>query len=169
MSDMRPLVWIPQKARALAAAGMIQGRAWSLGQVCEHLALAFEATLPGDKSSTPSGRGGVWRRVRQFVMKRTLLLTGRFPHGVPAPDLVVPSNSPDLESSLDRLEAAVTLFVRACDRRGMRWPDHPILGAMSGKEWGRFHSIHAAHHFSFFRLPSDSASVSNPTSKGEIA
>lgn len=158
MSGHRSLLWIPERARSLAAAGATQGRAWSLSQLCEHLALAFEAMLPSDELPMPSSRGGVWRRARQFVMKRVLLLTGRFPNGVRAPDMVVPSNSPRLDLSLDRLEAAVKYFESAFDRPGMRWPDHPLLGAMSGKEWRRFHSIHAAHHFSFFRVLATSVS-----------
>lgn len=153
MSSRQSLLWIPKTARSLATAGVTHGRSWSLGQVCEHLALAFDATQPIVETDGARTRGSVWKRAKQFVMKRVLLLTGWFPDGVPAPHLVVPSNSPPLNTMLDRLEAAIRGFEQAFDRSESRWPDHPVLGPMSGREWRRFHSLHAAHHFKFFRDP----------------
>lgn len=151
MADRRSLGWISEQARTLAASRARQGREWSLGQVCEHLALALEATQPRDSVQSPAAHRSVWSRGRQFVMKRALLLTGRFPNGVPSPERVVPSAAPDLDATLDRLELAIREFERAVDRPGVCWPDHPVLGVMNGRDWHRFHAIHAAHHFSFFR------------------
>lgn len=166
MSSPRSLLWIPEIARSLAAAGAMQGRGWTLGQVCEHLALTFEATLPDRESAGASRRAGFLQRVRQVVMKRAVFLRGRLPSGVPAPQQVAPSNSQRLDVGLDRLDAAVKDFERACDRGGTRWPGHPVFGSMSGEDWRRFHSIHAAHHFSFFRIASTSR---QPAMKGGIA
>jgi len=154
MNDAQSLKWIPERARRLAADDVVPDGNWSLEQVCEHLALAIEATLSREDSGSEEPRlpfSKRWRRLKQYFMKRGLLLTGRFPKNVPAPEFVVPSRAPSLVATLIRLETAVEAFERAIERSNGPWPDHPMLGRMSGAEWRRFHWIHASHHYSLFR------------------
>ncbi len=145
--------WIVEQARRLADVGAIQGKSWSLAEVCEHLALAFESTIRGSGNELPPSR---WRtltrfeRTKRWFIKGVMLTTGWFPSGVSAPTSVTPTGSLSLSEALDRLEAAVEEFERKCSSPGASWSYHTLLGKMSGRTWRRFHTIHAAHHFSFF-------------------
>jgi hypothetical protein len=82
-----------------------------------------------------------------------LLTTGWFPRGVPAPDAVMPSESPSLPESLSRLDAAIEAFEQKLASSESSWVDHPLLGSMTARQWQRFHAIHAAHHFAHFQPP----------------
>lgn len=156
MSGRVSLQWIPRAARQLQAAGPVRGRSWSLAQVCEHLALALEGTLrepePGELP-TPWRALGRWARWRRTCAKHALLLTGWFPRGAPAPKEVVPSDAPDLVATLQRLELAIGAFESKLARPAARWVYHPLLGKMSGRQWRRFHAIHAEHHLKQLRAP----------------
>jgi len=149
----RSLQWIPDKARRLAHANARLGRTWSLAEVCDHLALAFESTVRGSIEEGPPRRWralGRFQRAMRWFAKQFMLATGWFPTGVSAPTSVAPSNSVSLEDALIRLEDAAAAFDRKCSTPGSTWGYHSLLGKMNGREWRRFHSIHAAHHFSFF-------------------
>ena len=147
------LRWIPERAKQLADVGAIQGKSWSLAEVSEHLALAFESTIRGSGNEAPPRR---WRaltrfeRTKRWFIKGVMLTTGWFPDGVSAPDSVTPSGSLSLLEALNRLQAAAEEFERKCSSPGATWGYHSMLGKMNGRAWRRFHTIHAAHHFSFF-------------------
>jgi len=151
--DNESLKWIPTLARELATAGAVQGKSWSLAEVCEHLALAFESTIYGSGNEPPPRR---WRaltrleRTRRWFIKCVMLTTGWFPSGVSAPESVAPSGSLSLPEALNRLEFAAEQFERKCSSPGATWGYHSLLGKMNGRTWRRFHTIHAAHHFSYF-------------------
>lgn len=147
------LRWIVEQARRLADVGAVHGKSWSLAEVCEHLALAFESTVRGSGNGAPPRR---WRaltrfeRTKRWFIKGIMLTTGWFPSGVSAPESVTPSGSLSLPEALDRLQTAAEEFERKCSSPGATWGHHSLLGKMNGWSWRRFHSIHAAHHFSFF-------------------
>ncbi len=149
-SSLRRIV---EQARLLADVGAIQGKSWSLAEVCEHLALAFESTVRGSGNEAPPQR---WRaltrfeRTKRWYIKRFMLTTGWFPSGVSAPESVAPSGSLSLPEALDRLQNAAEEFERKCSSPGATWGYHSLLGKMNGRTWRRFHTIHAVHHFSFF-------------------
>ncbi len=150
------LRWIPSAIRQFEAAGAVRARSWSLAQTCEHLALAVEGTVRDPESDVSPrawralGLGARWRRT---FARHALLLTGWFPRGAPAPQEVVPSDAPDLATMLQRLELAIEAFEDKLARPAARWVDHPLLGKMSGRQWRRFHAIHARHHLRLFRAP----------------
>jgi hypothetical protein len=48
----RPLQWIPDRAKRLAAAKAVQGETWSRAEVCDHLTLAFESTVRSNGESS---------------------------------------------------------------------------------------------------------------------
>jgi hypothetical protein len=150
MRRQASLGWITNEARRLASAGALHGRGWSLAQICEHLALALAGTARDPQLPATTERSVLLvhlDRLRRMCMKHALLLTGRFPPGVPAPAFVVPSNSPPLDAAIRQLDEAIHEFERKLAQPAARWPAHPVLGTMSGAQWRRFHCIHAKHHF----------------------
>lgn len=141
-------------ARRLAARGNRVGARWTLAQVIEHLALSMMGTtLAPAPFETPQW----WRklplpiRIGRTIGKFGLLLTGRFPRGVPSPDFVIPSPNAELDASLRQLERAIRAFEAKLVQPDATWMWHPLLGRMTGRQWARFHQIHARHHFSYFR------------------
>jgi hypothetical protein len=149
-----PLRWIPAQARLLATAEAVRGESWSLAEVCDHLALALDSTVRGHGGEGPPRRWKALSRIeraKRWCIKQFMLATGWFPRGVPAPASVTPSSSVLLDDALARLEDAAAAFDRKCASSDSTWGYHSLLGRMSGPAWRRFHAIHAAHHFSFFK------------------
>ena len=157
VSASRSLQWIPDQAKRLAATGAVRGEAWSLAEVCEHLTLAIESTVRGHGDEGPPRR---WKTLSRFekakrsCIRLFMLVTGWFPRGVPAPVCVSPSGAVLLEDAIGRLEAAVAAFDRKRSSPCSTWGHHSLLGKMTGRAWRRFHSIHAAHHFSCMKAES---------------
>ena len=147
---------IPERAEKLADSGLTRGKSWSLAQVCEHLALSIENTVRG---SSADGVRLRWQRMRlpqrviRSCLKNLMLLTGYFPEGAPAPESVQPTAGVSLDDALHRLRAAVEAFDRKIAASNASWGYQSLLGRMNGRTWRRFHCTHAAHHFSFFRVP----------------
>ena len=147
---------IVERARRLAEAGTVQGREWTLPQMCDHLARGIANTVKGSVADGPSewSRGLTpWKRLKRWGFKRYMLLTGWFPRGVPAPESVRPADEIPLEEALTKLASAVEAFEEKCIRADATWSEHTYLGRLNARGWRRFHCIHAAHHFSLLRTP----------------
>jgi len=69
------------------------------------------------------------------------------------PESVQPKAGVSLEDLLHCLRSAVEAFYRQFAASNASWGYDSLLGRMSGRTWRRFRCIHAAHHFSFFRVP----------------
>lgn len=160
----RSLSWICDEARRLRETGALHGRAWSLAQVCEHLALAVQGTVdplvfaasPSDNLKAPEQPTwwtslSRWQRLKRRTMKHGLLWSGRFPDAVPSPGSVLPTAAPVLDLAIDRLGSAAKAFDRKLRSPDAQWVPHPLLGPMSGRQWKRFHDLHARHHFKFMK------------------
>ena len=154
MPNRDSLTWIAHEARTLRDRGALQGKSWSLAQVCEHLALAVQRTAePPDRDPNATVPANWWpnlgptQRLKRRIMKRALLTFGRFPEGVPAPKFVQPSPAADLDTALRALDDAAAAFDRKHAQPDAKWNDHPLFGPMTGADWRRFHDVHAAHHF----------------------
>jgi hypothetical protein len=148
----RSLESVAARARELAESGRVQGRGWTLAQICEHLSLSIEATVRGSADQpVPKAwqKLSTARRLKRWMIKRAMLLTGWFPEKVPAPQSVQPSADMPQDSTVLRLRAAAEAFDLKYNTRGVSWGYHSLLGRMSGRAWRRFHQIHAAHHFAF--------------------
>ncbi len=148
------LDWIPVRAQNLADVGASRGKNWTLAEACEHLALGIEATVRGSGFEPPPRRWlelPPFKRFQRWIVKRIMLATGWFPSGVGAPSSVAPTGTLTVPEAIDRLQVACEAFEQKCASPGASWGYHSILGKMSSRSWRRFHSIHAAHHFSFFR------------------
>lgn len=149
--------WIADHGRQLAEAGVVRGRAWTLAELCEHLALAMELTIEGPGADAPprSWRTLSWfERAKRCCIKNIMLATGWFPQGITAPGTVTPQGTMPLPEALNRLAVATAEFDRKCAAPNATWGYHSILGRMSARAWHRFHTVHARHHFRFFHLPS---------------
>jgi hypothetical protein len=158
MTSPDSLTWIAHEARQLRTSSALRGRAWSLAQVCEHLALAIQRTVdapaPVDAALLPKFYWvhiGPARRLQRRLIKHVMFWSGRIPAGVPAPDFAQPSPSTDLDSAIQLLDSTAHAFDRKHARADATWNDHPLLGPMTGAEWRRFHEVHAQHHFRFMK------------------
>ena len=124
---------------------------WSLVQIVEHLAIAFDlvangfASLPEDeekeREATPS----------QAVMRHALLGSGELPKGMRAPDISEPSEDPEPELVIARFRMGIERTRALLDD----WPEerqvklflrHPVLGDLNLPEWVRFHFVHCTLH-----------------------
>ena len=80
----------------------------------------------------------------QKMQLKTILMMGRIPNGVQAPERVQPpADVPD--GSIDEFLNALVLLK---DFKGEFAP-HRMLGSMDHDKFVRLHLIHCAHHISF--------------------
>lgn len=142
MADRRALTFdrlddvMPEVDRLLA--GYEAVGAWSLGQICRHLAVGFELLMDGGPAATPA-------RALDAVRVR-FLRRDRFPDGVAVPlAALVPPPGLDDRAEAESLRAALARFAT---HPGPLAP-HPYLGPLTRDEWVRFHCLHAAHHLGF--------------------
>jgi Protein of unknown function (DUF1569) len=113
---------------------------WSLAQICRHLSTAMRriVDLP---ASTPYDTS-------QFVSeerKREVLSSGLLPEGMPAPQVIQPTETLSEREEADGLRAALAYY------RASSGPvvPHRIFGPLTKDEWDRLQLIHCAHHLSF--------------------
>jgi hypothetical protein len=114
---------------------------WSLGQICNHLALNVRGSIEGFPVNAP------WliRKLIGPIAKRQILTTGKVKEGIKLPKEYVPIAGLDDRAEAEALRATIRLF------SGEAGPmaTHPFFGPLSRTEWHRLHCIHAAHHLSF--------------------
>lgn len=129
----------PDVERLLA--GHVTVGRWSLGQICNHLALTINAPIDGCPVKFP------WlvRRTFGAAARRLMFRWGWIPRGVRVPRTYLPRPGLDAAAEAEALRAAVGRFqihVGPLD-------EHPLLGPMGKAGWERFHLLHCAHHLSF--------------------
>ena len=124
---------------------------WTLAQIVEHLAIAFDLVVNGfaslpenetkEREATPS----------QAVLRHALLGSGELPKGMRAPDISEPGEHPDPELVVARFRMGIERTRALLDG----WPEerqvavflrHPILGDLNLPEWVRFHFVHCTLH-----------------------
>ncbi|MDP1568983.1 MAG: DinB family protein [Vicinamibacterales bacterium] len=137
----------PAAAAVRPAAGK-----WSVAEIVEHLALAYEGTVKGMERVLDTG---VPRATppspTQRLFKLIIVNLGYFPTGREAPKHVVPQGV-TLEEALARAGAGLERLDLVLDAAAARFGssqklvNHPILGAFSVQDWRRFHRIHTRHH-----------------------
>jgi len=135
--DFRSLEEVLPDVECLLAGHTTIGR-WTLGQILQHLATALRLTLESaPKESMDRGSDALRKR---FFKQR------RFPGGVEVPHpRLLPRPDADAEREAVVLREAIVRWASATGP----FPEHPLLGAISGEEWHQFHCIHCAHHLSF--------------------
>lgn len=125
---------------------------WSVGEILEHLVLAFAAGTAAIERALAAGQTKTRRPSLQEWLARTLVIdVGYFPR-VKAPEGAVPTGTiaPDrvreaLRESIVALDGALA---RGAARFGERTPlfDHPYFAGLTADQWRRFHWRHAVHH-----------------------
>ena len=120
---------------------------WSLGQICNHLALNVRRFgIEGFPDAAP------WlvRKLIGPIVKRRILGTGTVKEGMKLPQAYIPI--PGLD---DRAEAEIRCGnddPRLFSGEAGPMATHPFFGPLSRTEWHRLHCIHSAHHLSFVVL-----------------
>jgi hypothetical protein len=122
---------------------------WSLGQICNHLAIPLRLPVHGYDGPMPP-----WlvRKVLAPVILRRILQTEKMREGASAPDALQPKPGVDARQEADALRLAIAELLAY---HGPVHP-HPFFGKMSHDEWVRLSRIHCAHHLSF-ALPIEAA------------
>lgn len=129
------------EAESLLAGGYDRVGQWSLGQVCQHLAIVLERSLDGFPSLLP---WPVQKLARWLVLGRLLrreVLRRRYP----APAYLQPPVEADDAAGVARLRAVLG---RVKAHTGPMAPS-PIFGALTPEEWREVSLWHCEHHLSF--------------------
>jgi hypothetical protein len=134
-------------ADTLLAKGYERAGTWGLGQICHHLAAAMEKSLDGFPSLLP---WPVRLVARGFVLKK-VLRHEPFRRTIAAPAYLLPPDSTDDPSGLERLRVAIS---RLKGHPGEMQPS-PVFGRLSSEEWREVHLWHCEHHFGFLRATPD--------------
>ncbi len=135
-------------ADTLLAKGYQRVGNWGLAQIADHLTRVIGLSLDGFPSLFP---WPVRVLARWFVLPR-LMRHQVVRRRVPAPKFLLPTDSQDDRTAVERLRAVVDRFRR---HTGPLHPS-PLLGTLSPEEWREVHLWHCEHHFSFL-LPGPAA------------
>ncbi len=114
----------------------------SAGKMICHLADHLRTAL-GDLDA---GRGGgpmTWAPVQWFAIE-----VMPWPRGLPTAPVMLTTESSDFAQDVAELEGVIERFVE----RGPEgaFEPHPLLGALSGAQWGRLAYRHLDHHLRQF-------------------
>ncbi|APW62399.1 DUF1569 domain-containing protein [Paludisphaera borealis] len=114
--------------------------AWSLAQICRHLATVARRVvdMPASTPSDPSQWVGEDK-------KRQVLESGAIPEGLPGPPEIMPLETLDAREEAEGLRQAIAHY------RASAGPviPHRLFGPLTKAEWDRLQLIHLAHHLSF--------------------
>jgi hypothetical protein len=125
---------------------------WSTAEVLEHLYLSYLYTGKGFARCLEAGRPlASSPTFRQRLNTMLVVEVGYFPKGRSSPERVRPRGTPAetiLSGIGQQLETMDHLIAEAEMRYGTSacLVDHPVLGPLTGRQWRRFHWIHACHH-----------------------
>lgn len=123
---------------------------WSPAEVYAHITTANRLTVKGMKKAsnadaTEDNSSLTWAT-------RVIFLTGKFPAGRKAPDVIV-KRTPELKSIADAKNALDELESELNEVWDMRhsWSKtqklkHPALGMLNNEQWIKFMLIHSKHH-----------------------
>ncbi len=114
--------------------------AWTLGQICRHLADSFHGSIDGFDLSN--------HRLKRFFIRRQMLrvaLTKGIPRNYTVDPAITPGADVALGPAIDGLGVAIERY------RGHagELKAHPLFGRMPRNVWDRVHRVHCAHHLSF--------------------
>lgn len=153
--------YIPRLQEAIASAVRDMGREemlrqregkWSIAQVLEHLYLTYTGTVKGcERALTSQKPLTTPQRVKQRFKTLAVVTLGYYPSGIQAPAQVHPKGIPaeQVVSDIARQIASMDELLARCEQRlgrGNKLFDHPVLGALTGEQWRKFHWIHGRHH-----------------------
>ncbi len=125
---------------------------WSSANILEHLSITFYGTGRALQKCLATGQRRATRPTfRQRVAVLVVIELGRFPSGRQAPAGTAPqglSGEAALEAARRNLMEMDRVMAECEARFGNRGAiiDHPIAGALSLRQWRRFHWVHTRHH-----------------------
>jgi hypothetical protein len=126
---------------------------WSAAEVIEHLSLTYSGTARSMQKVLDAGAPTATPlNLKQKLAIWWITQLGRFPEGRQSPPHARPKGfggppGAVLTAALENL-SKMDAAIADCERRfgGVCLSDHPILGALNGTQWRKFHSVHARHH-----------------------
>jgi len=126
---------------------------WSAAEVIEHLSLTYSGTARSMQKVLEAGAPTATpRKLKQRLAIWWITRLGRFPEGRQSPEQVRPKGETGppgavLTTALENL-SKMDAAIADCERRfgSVCLSDHPVLGALNGTQWRKFHSVHARHH-----------------------
>jgi hypothetical protein len=130
---------------------------WCSAEVLEHLYLTYTGTIKGFERVLEAGKLATtpasWK---QRGRKLVILGFSYLPSGREAPQFTRPRGVPQ-EKVLAEIGVKVEEMddtIRRCEEKfgsGKNLLDHPILGALTGGQWRKFHLVHGLHHLKQIR------------------
>jgi len=134
---------------------------WSIGEILEHLTLAFTANAEALEKTVASGQPRVRRPSWKQTLGRILVLNvGYFPK-VQAPEMTVPTGAIEPAESLVAIRAGLRRVDAALSRAAVSFGEnvavvnHPYLAGLSVAHWRTLHWRHTLHHMRQVRSIAD--------------
>lgn len=129
----------------------VAGR-WSIGEILEHLTLAFTANAAGLEKALASGQLKARQpRFKQRLARILVVDVGYFPR-VEAPEMTRPHSSIPPERTLAAIRDALTALDVTLTRVVARFGEaavvsnHPYFAGLTVRQWRKFHWRHTVHH-----------------------
>ena len=154
--------YIPRLQEAIASSIRGMGREemllhpegkWSTGEILEHLYLSYTGTVRGcERRLAAEGPSVTPQTLEQWMKTFAIVTLGYFPRrGVKAPAQVVPKGTPveQVVSDIGNRVAVMDELITRCEMRhgrNAKLLNHPVLGALTGAQWRKFHWVHGRHH-----------------------
>ncbi len=151
LSSLEPLVLGPLEGASASEWITAPEGKWSVAQIVEHLAIAFDLVATGFAALPEEGTGPRSATPTQSVMRHALLGSGELPKGMRAPDISHPSDDPEPELVVARFRMGIEQTRSLIEdwpeeRRANSFLRHPVLGDLNLPEWVRFHYVHCTLH-----------------------
>jgi hypothetical protein len=125
---------------------------WCAGEILEHLYLTYTGTTKGLGRVMEAGKS-LARRATWKDRSRTLVVVGfgYMPRGRESPAVARPRGLPP-EKVVAEIGVKLTEMNDAIEQCALKLGarvkvlDHPVLGPLSARQWGKFHLVHGLHH-----------------------
>jgi hypothetical protein len=125
---------------------------WCAAEILEHLYLTYTGTLKGFERLAAAGKPLATKQTWKQQAQTWIVLTfGYLPSGREAPRVSRPRGLPpekvlaEIGPKINEMEDCIALYERKFGPR-RRLLDHPMLGALTGSQWRKFHLVHGLHH-----------------------
>lgn len=117
----------------------------SVGQMLCHTGAALRMGL-GELPVQSKGK----RLFQFFPLKQLIIYVLPWPQGAPTAPELLAIQPAEFEADRARLKDLVGRFGEA--PLAGRWPDHPVFGPLSGRDWSVLQRRHLEHHLAQFRV-----------------
>ena len=125
---------------------------WSCAEILEHLYLTYTGTVKGFERCWEAGKplaGSL--TLKQRLAIALVVDAGYFPEGRQAPERTRPKGMPadKVVAEVRQQIAQMDEWIGKCEARygkGTKLLDHPFFGALTARQWRRFHWVHGRHH-----------------------